>query len=119
MKIVWVMGAPVVCLLGMAAHAAAEWSVTPVAGPPGTEVTVSGIDSCAPTDGRGTLLAWGTSDGQTVSVLPVPFTPPSGTIVVPDVPFGVYRIYPSCGAGEGFVEFTVAPAVIGNPNLTG
>ena len=41
---------------------------------------------------------------------PVPFTPPSGTVIVPNVPDGEYHIVPNCGAMEAFYVFVVKAA---------
>ena len=75
-------------------------------------VTVGGITTCEGTD---PTLMFGTLDGTAIGT-PVPFTPPSGTITVPNVADGAYRIALSCGAGEDSVPFTVVNA---QPNFTG
>jgi hypothetical protein len=88
-----------------AAAAMADVTVSPSSGPPGTQVTVSGITTCE--GAQPPTLSFATVDGLGVGAPSVPFAPPSGTLTVPNVPDGDYHIVSSCGAGEGYVVFAV------------
>jgi hypothetical protein len=106
----------VALLIATASPSAADVITNPDTGPPGTTVTVSGVTSC---EGEPDSLSFETAEGASVGAVPAPFTPPSGTIVVPDVADGDYHIGLNCGAGEGFVDFTVARAVAVGPTFAG
>src|SRR5262245_36044690 len=99
-------------LVAFASAAFADVTVNPSSGPPSTVVTVSGVATC---EGSTPTVAFAHPDGSSTGASSVPFTPPSGVLVVPNLPDGDYHIALSCGAGEGFVVF----AVRATPNFTG
>ena len=82
----------VLVLLAVVAWAGSSYAdvtVSPPSGPPGTVVTVSGITTC---EGPTQPELWFSKADRTRpgDLVRVPFTPPSGTIVVPNVPEGEY-----------------------------
>ena len=109
MRTIAVAGIALAVLFGWSASSDAEVIVSPSSGPPGTVITVSGITACeGPRQPTLTFTLHGGSLG-----FAFPFTPPSGTVVVPDVPDGEYIIVPNCGAMEAFYVFVVTPAFTG------
>jgi hypothetical protein len=96
-------------------------TANPTSGPPGTVVNVANVPRCA----SNMTIGWAANPLQPKVIDPQPFTPPSGTTTVPELPNGTYYIALVCGVSVTGLGFEVTgsavapPPVSAAPNFSG